>query len=402
MRKLRIFLMPYIFSMYKVIFYIFRLLPVRNKVVATTMRGRKYADNPRAIVEALHAINSEVEIIWFVDERYDYETPDWIKRVPYYGCGMLRRIYEMATAKVWINSHFYEVFVQKKKNQLFIQTWHGSIALKKINKDMRGWDDSSHSAQEMDNTVRMTDVFVSNSDFTNELYRRAFGYNGQICKCGCPRNDELVAPKKDYKELVQRELGIEGKNIFLYAPTFRDDFEKSHVMDYSPYEIDFEGVHKVLQEKFSGKWTILVKFHPVMQRFIDEEKYFHYDFVKNVTSYNNMQALLSASDLVLTDYSSLIFDAAIAGKSGFTICLDYEKYKGQRDLYFDMKDLPFPFATSNLMLIDNIWNFNKSNYDEDWNKFATKMGLYESGHSSELIGQEILKYIDGNTKTFSI
>lgn len=401
MRKLRLIIMPFVFGLYKVIFWFFKLLPVQDKVVATTMRGRKYADNPRYIIEKLHELKPELDIVWFVDNRYKYDVPSWIRAVPYYRFGMLRRIYEMATARVWINSHLWEIFVQKKKNQLFIQTWHGSIPIKKINMDMSGWNPKTMSAHELSKTVSMTDVFISNSDFTDEMYRRSFGYKGPIYKCGSPRNDELVNPIMDYKGLVRNHLGLKDEQILLYAPTFRDDFEKTHVVDYSCFNIDFNCLYQALKKKFGGEWVILVKFHPIMQIFIDEKRFFQFEFVKNATSYTNVQALLVASDIVLTDYSSLIFDSAEASKPGFTICLDYEKYKEQRDFYFDIKKLPFPFAATNAELISNIEKFDKKKYNQSWAVFAAHLGIKESGHSSEDIALKVIKYLSGEPVTWN-
>ena len=387
--------MPYIFSLYKVVFAILKLLPVKNKVVATTMRGRKFSDNPRYIIEALHEIDPNIDIVWFVDERYDYTTPNWVRRVSYYGFGMLKRIYEMATARVWINSHMFEVFVQKKDSQLFIQTFHGSIIFKKIYQDIKGYNKESESHKEVINTSKMTDVFISNSKYNNALFRRALAYNGTFYQCGFPRNDELVKPSKDYRTIVREELGLIGKKIFLYAPTFRKEFEKSHYVDYSVYDIDFQGVLETLSDCYDGEWVILVKFHPIMQNYIDEKRYFKHENVKNVTSYVNMQALLAASDFVLTDYSSSIFDSAIAGIPGFVVGLDYDRYMEDRDVYFKMEDLPFPFARTNAELIANIRDFDSDKYMSKWNLFKKNIGLNETGHAAIDIAKKIKQYLNG-------
>lgn len=397
MRKLRLLLMPYIFSLYKVVFAFFKLFPLKNKVVATTMRGRKFSDNPRFIIEALHELDPNIDIVWFVDERYDYATPSWVRRVPYYGYGMLKRIYEMATAKVWINSHMYEVFVQKKKSQLFIQTFHGSIVFKKIYLDIKGYNQKSESHKEVVRTSKMTDVFISNSKYNNELFSRALAYKGKFYQCGFPRNDELVKPSKDYRTIVREELELKDKNIFLYAPTFRDEFEKKHYVDYSVYDIDFQGVLDALNECHGGEWVILVKFHPIMQNYIDEKGYFRLDNVKNVTSYVNMQALLAASDFVLTDYSSSVFDSAIAGVPGFVIGLDYDRYMEDRDVYFKMEDLPFPFARTNVELINNIRGFDKTMYEQKWNHFKKEIGLTETGHAALDIAKKINQCLQGES-----
>lgn len=390
--------MPFAFQLYKVVFFLFRLLPVRDKVVATTMRGRKYADNPRFIIEALHEINPNLDIVWFVDDRWPYDLPDWVRSVPYYKCGMLKRIYEMATAKVWINSHMFEIFVKKKKCQLFIQTFHGTLALKKLYKDMpKEFDMKSMAVKELLQTSAMTDVFLSDSEFNNEMFRRAFDYQGTIYQCGYPRNDELVKPTRNYKEEVRKKLCLTGKKIFLYVPTFRDDFERTHIIDYNVYDVDFMRLHETLVKKFGGEWEILVKFHPIMQPYVDDKKYFRYPCVKNVTAYVNVQALLAASDFVMTDYSSSIIDAALAGVPGFTFCKDFDEYKKERDVYFEMDELPFPFATDNERLIENVANFDREGYEKNWQEFVHRIGMKEPGNASVLVANKINSYIEGKS-----
>ena len=397
LRKIRLLLMPLAFKCYRIIYYFFNLLPVKDKVVATTMRGRKFSDNPRFVLEELHKRRPDLDIVWFVDDRYKYDVPSWVRAVPYYKSGMLKRIYEMATAKVWINSHMFEVFVQKKKNQLFIQTFHGGVVLKKIYLDIPGYKRHGVAYEELVRTSKMTDLFISNSDFNDGLIRRAFGYKGKIFKCGFPRNDELIRPKNDSRKIVREKLGLDGKKIFLYAPTFRDSFERTHIVDYSVYNVDFNNVHKALTETFGGNWVILVKFHPIMQNYIKSDSYFVYDFVKNVTDYVNMQELLASSDFVMTDYSSSIFDSAIAGIPGFTIGLDYEKYMSDRDVYFKLEELPFPFAKTNEELVNNIRKFNVEHYNKKWESFKKDIGLNENGHGSERIAEVICQYLDGET-----
>lgn len=394
MRKIRLLIMPIIFELYKVIFWLFSLLPKKNKVVATTMRGRKYSDNPRYIFEALHEVRPDLEFVWLADDRWPYEVPTWARKVSYYGSGMFLRIYEMATAKVWINSHMWEVFVKKRKSQFFVETFHATLPLKKLYLDMPKAKRSGMSYRELIGTSNMADVFISDSKFNSELYRRAFAYQGHIFKCGYPRNDELICCKEQYRKLVREKLELNDKKIFLYAPTFRDDFERTHIVDYEVYNVDYAKLKNALECNFGGEWIILVKFHPIMQNSINEEYYFKLPFVKNVTSYVNMQELLCASDMVMTDYSSSIIDSAVAGVPGVTFCVDYEKYKNERDVYFEIAELPFPFARNNKELIDNILSFNIDEYNQRWKKFAEEIDMYEPGNASYLIARKLSDFID--------
>ena len=383
---------------YRVLFFVTRFLPSQDKVVASTMRGRKFSDNPRFIIEELHRIRPDLKIVWFADDRWPQNIPSWVKVVPYHRFKKLKRFYEMATAKVWVYSHLFEYFVVKRNDQLFVQTFHASIPIKKVYLDMNHDLESykrTKQYKELINTSDISDVFISNSTYYEKVYRHAFAYNGPILMSGFPRNDELINSVSDFRTAVKEELQQAGKNIFLYVPTFRDEFERTHHIDFSVYNIDFEGVYHALIEVFGGEWVILVKFHPIMQIYIKDYKGFSLPFVKDVTSYVNIQALLSASDFVLTDYSSTICDALIAGVPGLTIALDYDEYQKERSVYFELEELPFPFAKSNSELIANIKTFNRKEYEKQCEIFKNRIGLFETGRASKVIAQKILDFIDG-------
>ena len=99
------------------LFYVFRIFPLKNKVVATTMRGRKYADNPKFILEELHRLHPEIDLVWLVGRGCDYELPSYVRPVPYHS--FLKKVYELCTAKIWINSHRIEDYHRKRKGQCF-------------------------------------------------------------------------------------------------------------------------------------------------------------------------------------------------------------------------------------------------------------------------------------------
>ena len=177
------------------LFRLFGLFPLKNKIVATTMRGRKYADNPRYIVEELHRLYSQLDIVWLKNDSYSYELPSFVRSVSYYS---VRKIFELSTAKVWINSHRVEGFFKKRKGQLFVNTWHGSYAVKKIELDLPEVRNNKWDMKELRTTSSLVDVFISDSDFLSQMYRNAIGFKGCILKCGLPRNDVFY---KDYSEI---------------------------------------------------------------------------------------------------------------------------------------------------------------------------------------------------------
>ena len=287
------------------LFLLCRLFPIqKNKIVATTMRGRKYGDNPQFIVEYLYTRNSQIDVVWLTANGFDCDTPIWIRKVPY--TYSLRTIYELATAKVWIDTHRLRSTVLKRKGQYFIETWHGGLGIKKIEGDVQRVLDTPWEVDEIKNTSKLADVFISNYNHLSSIYRRAFGYEGLIWKCGYPKNDIMLQDHSHIVKNVKNELNIclETK-IILYAPTYRDRFAWGNDLDFSVYDINYEQVKKAVIKHFGGNWMFLVKWLPTMVPYI-QRNHIHYDEVMDVSTYNDMQGLLCAADIVLSDDSSCL------------------------------------------------------------------------------------------------
>ena len=118
--------------------------------------------------------------------------------------------------------------------------------------------------------------------------------------------------------------------------------------------------------------------------------------VHNVTSYPDMQELILASNAFMSDYSSGIFDAALCKIPCFTYAPDYEEYKEKQGVYYELSELPFPFAKTFDCLLD-ILKTNKESFDTNkWNAFTNLTGLYETGHAAKDIANLVNEYINGN------
>ncbi|MBO5630060.1 MAG: CDP-glycerol glycerophosphotransferase family protein [Aeriscardovia sp.] len=373
------------------IFLLCRLLPIQDKVVSTTMRGRKYSDNPRFILEELKKELPTLDFVWLVAEEYNVVTPNWIRKIPYNIT--LKTIYEISTARIVIDSHRFRSAIRKRKGQIFIETWHGGLGIKKIEGDIQRVLDTPWEVAEIKNTIKLADVFISNSDHLSNIYRRAFGYQGPIWKCGYPKNDILLQDHSEVASNVRKDLKIgQNQKILLYAPTYRDSFAWGDEQDFSVFDINYEQTKRAVQEHFGGEWVILIKWHPTMIPYIQRNN-IHYDNVMDVSSYNDMQGLLCAVDFIISDYSSCIFDAALREIPCFTYAKDFEKYKGTQGTYFEMDELPFPYARSNEELINNILRYNHEEYLERWDEFKKKTGLVETGHAAKDIASKIKEFI---------
>lgn len=373
-------------------FYIFRLFPLKNKIVATTMRGRKYADNPKFIIEKIHDLYPEIDLVWLVGRNCDYELPSYVRPVSYHN--LITKVFEMSTAKIWINSHRIENYHRKRKGQCFIETWHGGLAVKKIELDVPRVKQSKWEIEELKTLCKLADVCISNSDNLSNLYRQALGYNGIIFKSGYPRNDVFFADNTKAIENVKKHFELNGKKICLYAPTFRDDFERKGLFDLSLFDIDVPQIKKSLKNRFGGEWEVLIKWHPILTLYVNEN-HIHIPGTIDATYYQNMQELLLAVDVVISDYSSCMFDVALRKIPCFIYAKDFDKYKEERGVYFEMDELPFPYARNNDELISNILTYNHDDYIEKWKQFTIRTGLHETGHATEDIANKIIDILNG-------
>ena len=214
-----------------VLFYLLRVFPVKkNKVIATAFGGIRYGDNQKAMLEALHEICPETDIVWVKKRGYEYELPEWMRYVHPW---TLRWIYEYATAKIWINNCLTPDYFQKRKGQLYIETWHGGLGIKKVFRDVQSRKTKRYKKL-YEKMSRSADVFISNSDHLSAIYRNTLCYNGPIWKCGYPMNDILFTENPQITEKVKNAFQIPATNkIFLYAPTHRDIFVKEGRVDDS-------------------------------------------------------------------------------------------------------------------------------------------------------------------------
>lgn len=354
---------------------IMRIFPVQeNKIVCCNMKGKRYGDNPKYITDELLKRNKNYEVVWILNKNINEHLPEKVRKIPN---TIIATAYELTTAKVWIDSNTKQYGTRKRKNQLYIQTWHGSYGLKKV------YADILDKITFIDKIVmkynsKIADLYISNSKRTSEIYRRAFWYSGNILECGSPRNDIFFEDSTPYIQKVQKHFKLQGKRMVLYAPTYRANFSTQ------AFQLDYYRLKYNLEKRFGGEWVILVRLHP--QNIMDADSFLKYDkYVINATQYSIMQELLVACDVLITDYSSCMFDFATKGKICFLYATDIDKYKQERDYYFELEDLPFPFATNDAELEEAILSYDEKQYKERLQKLFDDVGLCESGEASKRV-----------------
>lgn len=360
-----------------------RIFPIQaNKIVCCNVKGKRYGDNPKYVADELLRQSSDYDIVWLLNKNVSTDLPKGCRRAGY---NLFSLAYHHATAKIWIDSNTKPVGLLKRKGQYYIQTWHGSYGLKKIGSDILEKLTLIDKKDLSDNS-KLEDLFVSNSRFYSELYQRAFWYAGEILECGSPRNDIFFTDSAAITKQVKNYFHVTSKHIVLYAPTYRSDYKTDS------FKLDFERLKNCLECKFGGEWVILIRLHP--QNMLEADGFLEYnDHIINATDYSVMQELLVTADILVSDYSSCMFDFVTTGKTCFIYASDVNKYKDDRDFYFDIYQLPFPVAENNEQMEQNILNFNQNKYEEKLQQLFKQVGLCENGTACK----QVVRWIEQKT-----
>lgn len=356
-----------------------------NKIVIDNFAGKGFGDNPKYIVKELLKKDMDLDIVWEVS-NINTPMPEGVRKVKY---GTPKAYKELLTAKIWIDNIKNSFKPQKKEKQFYLQTWHGGLALKAVEKQVEGKLDPEYvKAAKRD--ARMTDLMLSDSKWTTEQYSKYFWYDGNIIKTGFPRNDILISKPHSIVNKVYKTYKISSKNkILLYAPTFRDNSNTLKTFEY-----DFSNIISELRKKFGYDYILLVKLHPNIAQLIQnssEALDLGIDYF-DVSNYADMQELLLASDVLITDYSSCMFDAMLAKKKVFLLAKDFDEYiKNDRNLLFDLKkDIPFTFSDNEADLITKIKTFDTNLYLNNIENFERDKCILEDGKASNRVA-EILR-----------
>ena len=360
----------------------------RNRIVFSSYYGRGYSDSPKAICEVLRKSGEDLDLVWLCkDEAAAKTLPEGVRAVPANG---LEKTRTLASAAVWVdNCRKYENM--KRKGQFYLQTWHG-FALKKVERDAEAGLEPEYLAACKTDSAQC-DAYITGSGFMEKLYRSSYWFQGPVLRTGTPRNDILYRDRGELHAKVCKALGLpEDRKLALYAPTFRGD----HSTD--AYRLDAEMVRRKAAENFKGEWTVLIRLHSNVAE--QSAGLFPYDgkTVVDATAYPDMQELLCAADLLITDYSSSMFDYALTGKPIVRFATDIEAYRKDRDFYFPLEELPFPLARSNEELEAILTDLQPLWTSPAWGEFARENEFCEDGQASVRCAALILQQIKKEKK----
>ncbi|MFD3657234.1 CDP-glycerol glycerophosphotransferase family protein [Streptomyces sp. NPDC058620] len=285
-------------------------------VLYSSFDGRQFSDSPRAIYEELARRDSTLEHLWVIRDE-QVRVPAGVRTVALHSAEW----HEALARSRWIvsNTHLPEWF-ERADGQFVVQTWHGT-PLKRIGRDLAGTPtaDAAYMAS-MPQRAAQWSVLVSPNTFSTPVMRRAFGHTGAVVESGYPRNDLLYAPDREkVADAVRERLGIpEGKRVILYAPTWREDRPRQGGRYGLDLQLDLAEAEKELGEDS----VLLVRRHYLVGGSIPQSA-----FVRDVSRYPDVAELILISDVLVTDYSSLMFDFAGTGRPMLFHTYDLEHYR---------------------------------------------------------------------------
>ena len=357
------------------VYRVFSRANVSNSILFESFQGKVIGDNPYAIFSEVLSRNPSFELLFTVNSKT--KAPDGAKGVKH---GSIAWLKALATSRVLVNNTNFPGYFRKRDGQLYIQTWHGT-PLKRLGRDIVDVVPTGSYLKLLDREASYWDFLISPSGYCSEIFPSTFGYKGTILETGYPRNDILVNGLSK-RDLVRRSLGIaDDQQLVLYAPTWRD-FQRTATGNWKP--VNF------LDCSLGSGVTVLFRGHTnthsahsarVAAAAID------------VTNYQNVAELYLAADVLVTDYSSSMFDFSVTGKPMIFLAPDLDDYIAKRGFYFDFEqEAPGPilkdasFLRKALESIDS----QKVQYAARYLAWQQKFNKLEDGLASKRVVDKTL------------
>ncbi len=369
---------------------IFWIIPIKqNRVAMISHGGTQYSCNPKYISLYLQKKQPKMfDIIFALRASKKWNSCDeHIVKMP-----SLSFFYYFCTAKVIISNGGMPTYLPKRKNQYVINTWHGGGAYKtnKVNIEEK---DVTKPRTRMDlYKAHCTDLVLSSSDwFTKHaIPELVLRYTGEVMPCGMPRNDIIYRGEhKPIRDKVSKYLGIDAdREIILYAPTYRGSIDSMQVQSEKKFTMDLnvEQLLHAVQNRFKNRPVLLIRAHHAMNM---AEHLKSADII-DVSDYPDTQELLCSTDILISDYSSTIWDFSLTKKPCFLYCPDLDYYLNEdRGVYTPIETWPGILCHTNEELEQAILNFDEAEYVKKVEKHHRDLGSYETGTACEQVCKRI-------------
>lgn len=318
-----------VFVAMRVLYPLFRLLPLQESLILFEASQGKFTSNPKYLYTSM--LNDyrykNFELVWALNSGQHHDD-----NLTYVSLYSIKYLYLLATTNVLVNDNMWHPYMRKRKKQVFIQTWHGT-PLKMIALDTNVLDNDIKQKQINElycsRNSQLFDVMLSSSRYTTTKFTTAFGYKGQILEVGTPRLDKLIMEHNSISQYDQYEKRV------LIAPSFRKKLRGSDQYDYFYQGFNIEQ----LANDFPN-YCFLLKMH----NYAFGSNHGAQSNVYDVSGIEDINELYLIADVLITDYSSTLFDYSVLGRTTIQFPFDYD-FEAQKITIDDEKlymDLPNP------------------------------------------------------------
>jgi len=295
----------------------------------------------------------------------------------------------LATAGYLVNNVTFPHYFVRRQGQTYLNTWHGT-PLKAMGRRMPGGLVDVANTQR--NFLKSDYLLFSNAHSRERMmddYMLRSTYAGQVLMMGSARNEVLLDEQRSGE--VRKELGLEGKRVVLYMPTWRGRNTR---------EIRSEGdlidSHlSVLDGELTDDDILIVKAHHLGSDMAGNR----WKHIRRAPSTYEVYDLLSIADVLITDYSSVMFDFAVTKREILLFTYDEEQYIRERDLYMSLAELPFPRYQTAEELARHLAEDSTFTASPEYDKFVETFAPYDGPAVSTALNDTVLAHrrVDSST-----
>lgn len=351
--------------------------------------GRSCGGNPKAIYEELvrRGLDKKYRIIWIFVEPEKNTIPGRCEKL----CReSLPALCKMQCAAAWITDTRQPQYIVKNPKTFYLMTWHGT-PLKRLGFDLDTHDVTWRDQLEQD--VSQWDCLLAQNRTGERLLRQCFSYRGDVLCGGYPRNDVLCGKKQrddaacredlkgDKTSEEKKECGKYGlpadRRIILYAPTWREYESEGECNGIFCPPLDLDKVYEAVREDS----IFLIKYHCYIRKKPDLSRF--HGVIRDTDL--DISELYPISDVLITDYSSVMFDYAILNRPMIFYAYDLQHYEKTQGFYFNFREfVPGPVATTTEELLSYLKpEYNFADFQDRMAAFREEFVSQDDGRASE-------------------
>lgn len=366
------------------VLHVFWVFPVKgNRITLLNDMSYTYGDSMKYINKYIEKnYKNKYEVIFPIKNKNTMVEGNCIpvKR------NTVKFFYYLLTSSAIITNAGGVSYLPLRKRQFAISTWHGGGPYKKTG---NAFVKNKWYEEEMKMHKKNVRYILSSCKYFTDYEAKSMLFSEKDCiPCGMPRNDIFFQKNPSIREKVYQYYGLENNSkLILFAPTFRTSQQDPYTKKLHISTMDIKRVVDAIRDKFGEcSWNFGIRLHPKLRGADIAERN-----VIDCTDYPDIQELLYSTDILITDYSSLMWDFSLTGRPCFLYADDIDAYEKEHGFYMPSSQWPYPIARDNDEMEKNIIGFNQEEYQAAIKKHYEDCDGYEHGNACEQIFKLIEK-----------